>query len=62
MNKEDYLKIARWIGYVYAPIFVLVIGIFLYVEYRNREIEHSLQSIGSATDRSLHVASSTFAQ
>ena len=38
MPKEDINKIVRWIGYVYAPIFLLIIGIFLLVEYRAHEI------------------------
>lgn len=38
MSKEDIRKIIRWIGYVYAPIVLLIIGVFLLVEYRAHEL------------------------
>jgi hypothetical protein len=34
MQKEDWMKLAKWFGYVYAPIVLLVLGIFLLVQYQ----------------------------
>lgn len=38
MPKEDLKKIVRWMTYVYAPIVLLIIGVFLLVEYRAHEL------------------------
>ncbi len=39
MPKEDLKKIARWMAYVYAPIVLLIAGVFILVEYRAHELE-----------------------
>jgi len=33
MQKEDWLKVARWTGYVFAPLTLLVLGLFLLALY-----------------------------
>lgn len=45
MPKDDLLKIVKWIGYIYTPIVILIIGIFILVEYR----EHELSKLRSQT-------------
>lgn len=31
MQKEDWINVARWMGYVYAPIALLILGVLLLV-------------------------------
>lgn len=45
MEKEDWKKIIRWAGYVYIPIILLIIGIFILVEWNYDNIS-SLQQEG----------------
>lgn len=45
MEKEDWKKIIRWAGYVYLPIILLIIGIFILVEWNYYNIS-SLQQAG----------------
>ena len=33
MQREEWLRIAKWVGYVYAPIVLLVVGIFIYITW-----------------------------
>jgi hypothetical protein len=41
MKKDDWLKIAKWTAYIYAPIALLIIGVFLLAEYRAKLLEKS---------------------
>jgi len=35
MNKDDWAKLAKWMGLVYAPIALLIIAIFFLIGYQN---------------------------
>lgn len=37
MEREDIKNIMKWTGYVYAPIIILVVAIYLLVQYRLHE-------------------------
>lgn len=36
MKNEDLWKVMRWIGYVYVPIAIIFIAVYLFVAYRER--------------------------
>jgi hypothetical protein len=38
MQKEDWKRIAKWMGFVYAPIILLIIIVFLAVEYHEYQL------------------------
>lgn len=49
MEKEDWKKIIRWAGYVYLPIILLIIGIFILIEWNYSNISSLQQGGGVAT-------------
>ena len=54
MEKEDWLKVVKWMGYVYIPIALLVIFIFAVIEWNAHMIETSKQEL----ERSVTASSS----
>ena len=48
MQKEDWRRVAKMIGYVYLPIVLLVIGIFLLVQFQSSRIKKAGQPDVSA--------------
>ncbi len=49
MEKEDLRKIIKWVGYVYLPIVLLIVGIYLFVQYREYEIAKAQSGKASTT-------------
>lgn len=58
MQKEDWLRIAKWMGYVYLPIILLIIGIFILIEWNYHKIA-TLQPDNTLTGKNSAIASST---
>jgi hypothetical protein len=40
MQKEDWQRIAKWIGWVYLPIVILAVLVFLLVEWNAYRLSH----------------------
>lgn len=40
MKKEDWQRIAKWIGWVYLPIVILAALVFLLVEWNAYRLSH----------------------
>ena len=49
MQKEDWKQIAKMVGYVYIPIVLLIIFVFLMVQYQARRIDDKRVYIENAT-------------
>ena len=52
MQKEDWLKVVKWMGYVYIPIALLVVFIFAVIEWNAHNIEtskHELERSATAS-------------
>jgi hypothetical protein len=39
MTPEDYKKIAKWVALVYAPIALLIVGIFFLVQWQSKKVD-----------------------
>lgn len=39
MQKEDWQRIAKWIGWVYLPIIILIIIVFALVEWNSIKLD-----------------------
>lgn len=49
MQKEDWRRVGKMIGYVYLPIVLLVLCIYLLVQYQAMKIENKKTEIEQAT-------------
>lgn len=49
MEKDDWKRVARLIGYVYLPIVLLVIGIFILIQYQSMKIGKLQKDLGAPT-------------
>lgn len=39
MNPQDWKKIVRWIGLAYLPVAILVVAVFLIIQWQMRKID-----------------------
>ena len=47
MEKEEWLKVVKWTGYVYLPIALLIIGIFILIQWNSHKLESLQRELGS---------------
>jgi hypothetical protein len=47
MQKEDWITIMKWMGYVYLPIALLIIFIFVMVEWNMTHIEKEKNNLST---------------
>ncbi len=47
MQKEDWVRVAKMLGYVYIPIALLILFIFLVVQYQSSKIEQAETDSGA---------------
>ena len=40
MKKEDWLRVVKWMGYVYLPILLLIVLVFVLVEWNAYKLAH----------------------
>ncbi len=47
MKKEDWKRVVKWMGYVYLPMALLIIGIFVLIQWNEHKINSYKQELGS---------------
>ena len=52
MEKEDWQHIAKWIGWVYLPIIILAVVVFLLVEWNAYKVAPDPQVLGESKETS----------
>jgi len=54
MEKEDWLRVAKWIGYVYLPIVLLIAGIFLLVQWQSKKVDDArTETVNGVSDKAI---------
>ena len=46
MEKQDWIKVVKWMGYAYLPIALLVIGIFILIEWNAHKLDTLNRQLG----------------
>lgn len=51
MKNEDLWKVMKWIGYVYIPVAIVFILVYLYVSYRTQALEEAYPLLVSTSTK-----------